>query len=207
MDAVVWIDLWAAIPFGLAWLGVVAVLRFRKRRTPLYLILFSLFYVYVYKVLDYTLLQFQSLILAKYFMPNLILRGTETGKSLNLIPLVTLSTQDVQTSLLNVLLFVPLGFGLPFITELRMKSIVVIGLLFSAAIELLQLATGLIASVAFRIADVNDVIFNTMGAAIGYILFLGFVRGYRRLTRDWKISRGSISRYIAERPQASEPHG
>src|SRR5581483_6186414 len=143
-------------------------------------VFFTIFYAYIGKVLDYTLLQFQSLLLLRYFVPALILNGQTAGKSLNLIPLITLTPQDLQTSLLNILLLIPFGFGLPFITNVRMKKLVAIGMLFSVTIEFLQLITGFMAKLTFRVADINDVIFNTVGVAVGYMLFLGFLRIYRR---------------------------
>ena len=164
-------------------------------------IFLTIFYVYIVKVLDYTLFQFQSLVLLKHFMPGLILNGQTAGKSMNLIPLITLTPQDLNTSILNILLLIPFGFGLPFITNFRMKKIVVMGMLFSIIIEFLQLITGFMAKITFRIADINDVIFNTVGVAIGYILFVGFVRIYRNISHNWAISANPISRYIAERPQ------
>jgi glycopeptide antibiotics resistance protein len=134
-------------------------------------------------------------------MPDLILSGQTAGKDLNLIPLITLTPQDLKTSLLNILLLIPFGFGLPFITNYRMKKIIVIGALFSIAIELTQLITGYMAKITFRVADINDVIFNTMGVAIGYILFVGFARIYRRTSYNWDTSANPILRYIAKRVQ------
>jgi glycopeptide antibiotics resistance protein len=194
-------DFLTALLFGLIGIGVVTFLRLKKKKSPVYLIFFTIFYVYLFKVLDYTLFQFQSLLLLRYFMPHLILNGQAAGENLNLVPLVTLTPQDLKTSLLNVLLLIPFGFGLPFITNLHMKRIVAIGVLFSVAIELLQLVTGLMADITFRVADINDVIFNTVGVAIGYILFVGFVRIYRHISHNWEISANPILRYIAERPQ------
>lgn len=194
-------DLLTVLLFGLIWIGIVTFLRVKKKKSLAYLIFFTIFYVYIFKVLDYTLFQFQSLILLKYFMPNLILNGQTVGKSMNLIPLFTLTPQDMETSLLNILLFIPFGFGLPFITNFRMKETVVIGALFSIVIELLQLITGFMAKITFRIADINDVIFNTLGVAIGYILFVEFVRIYRLVSHNWEISANPILQYIAERPQ------
>ncbi len=124
---------------------------------------------------------------------------------MNLIPLITLTPEDLKTSLLNILLLIPFGFGLPFITNLRMKKIVVLGALFSIVIEFLQLITGFMARITFRIADINDVIFNTVGVAIGYILFVGFVRIYRHISHSWEISANPILLYIAERPQIRQP--
>ena len=197
-------DLLTILLFGLIWIGIVTFLRLKKKKSLVYLIFFTIFYVYLFKVLDYTLFQFQSLLLLKHFMPDLILNGQTAGKSMNLIPLVTLTPQDLKTSLLNILLLVPFGFGLPFITNLRMKKIVVIGALFSIVIEFLQLVTGFMAKITFRIADINDVIFNTVGVAIGYILFVGFVRIYRHISHNWEISANPILRYIAERPQINK---
>jgi glycopeptide antibiotics resistance protein len=127
-----------------------------------------------------------------------MLRGQEAGKTINLIPLATLTTQDLSTSLLNVLLFVPFGFGLPFITNFRMKNLVISGVLFSIVIELLQLMTGLMARITFRIADINDVIFNTIGVVVGYLFFVLFVRVCRHIR---KRSSHPILEYVTQRPQ------
>ena len=106
-----------------------------------------------------------------------------------------------MTSPLTVLLMVPFGFGLPFVTKLRFTQTVVAGVLLSVGIEVLQWMTGLIGGVTFRIADINDVIFNATGVVIGYGLFVGFVRAYRRRTGEWKLSTHPISRRISERTQ------
>jgi glycopeptide antibiotics resistance protein len=195
------IGLSTVLLFGLIWVGIVAFLRVKKKKSFVYLMFFTIFYVYIVKVLDYTLFQFQALLLLKYFMPNLMLNGQTAGQNINLIPLIALGPQDLKTSLLNILLLVPFGFGLPFVTDFRLRQIVVAGALFSISIELLQLITGIAAKTTFRIADVNDVIFNTAGAAIGYLLFVGFMRVYRRLSREREMTANPIMRYIAERPQ------
>jgi len=46
------------------------------------------------------------------------------------------------------------------------------------SIELTQWLTGRMAGGTFRVADVNDVIFNTLGAAVGYVLFVGGVNEF-----------------------------
>ena len=201
MGFVTYFDLLTVLLFGLIGIGIVTFLRLKKKKSLVYLIFFTIFYVYIVKVLDYTLFQFQSLLLLKHFMPDLILHGQTVGKNMNLIPLITLTPEDLKTSLLNILLLIPFGFGLPSITNFRMKKIVVIGALFSIVIEFLQLITGFMAKITFRIADINDVIFNTVGVAAGYILFVGFVRICRHISHNWEISANPILRYIAERPQ------
>ncbi len=185
-------DLLTVLLFSLLWICIVIFLWFKKKKDFVYLIFFTVFYVYMFKVLDYTLFQFQSLILLKYFMPNLILQGQTVGKDLNLIPLVTLTPRDVETSFLNTLLLIPFGFGLPFITNFRMKKIVLIGALFSGIIEFLQFITGYMTKITFRVADINDVIFNTVGVVIGYILFVIFMRIYRKLFGNKSIFKNLV---------------
>ena len=202
MEFITYLNLLIVLLFGLIWIGIVTFLRLKKSLA--YLIFFTIFYVYIVKVLDYTLFQFQSLLLLKYLMPSLILRGETVETNINFIPLITLTHQDLKTSLLNILLMIPFGFGLPFITNFRMNKIVVIGALFSIVIEFLQLVTGLLAKMTFRVADINDVLFNTIGVAIGYMLFVGFVHVFRHHYHKRKISENPISRYVADRPQVDK---
>jgi glycopeptide antibiotics resistance protein len=162
---------------------------------------FTLFYVYVVMVVDHTLFEFQSLLLLKQFVPDLILMGQDAGEHVNLLPLVGLGPADLETSLLNVLLMVPFGLGLPLLTTLRLRHVIAAGALFSIAIELLQLTTGLLAGITFRIADVNDVIFNTIGVAVGCALFVGLVRIARRLSSGRAPSANPIVRFVAEQPE------
>ena len=176
--------------FVLIWMGAIAFLQARQKRSVVYLACVTIFFIYVYKVLDYTLFQYQSLLVLKHFMPNLMLNGVAAGDSINLVPLLTLTIHHTRTSLLNVLMMVPFGFGLPFISRWSAPRIVLAGALFSIAIEILQLITGLIAGVTFRIADINDVIFNTVGVVTGYALFSTLTRIYRPI-HDWKMAQGS----------------
>jgi glycopeptide antibiotics resistance protein len=127
-----------------------------------------------------------------------MLNGIDAGRTVNFIPLATLTLNDVKTTLLNILMMIPFGFGLPFITNFRFKKTVIAGLFLSITIELLQFITGFMANTTFRVADANDVIFNTIGVAIGYILFVMFLRVYCHIFHNWK---NAILRYIAERPQ------
>jgi glycopeptide antibiotics resistance protein len=92
---------------------------------------------------------------------------------------------------------------LPFITRFRFKKVVVVGLLLSIGIEFLQLITGFMANTTFRVADINDLIFNTVGVAVGYTLFVAFMHICHRVFPNWKTSTNPILRYIAERSQVN----
>src|SRR4051812_47744794 len=106
MEFLNYFNLFTLLVVGLVWIGVATFLRFKKKKSFVYLIFFTIFYVYIVKVLDYTLFQFQSLIFLKHFMPNFILNGQTAEESMNLIPLITLTLVDLKTSLLNILLMV-----------------------------------------------------------------------------------------------------
>ncbi len=77
---------------------------------------------------------------------------------------------------LNILLFVPFGFLLPMISE-RFRSLwltAVTDFMFSTGIETMQYITGR------GLTEVDDVINNTSGALIGYILYVTVMWIYKR---------------------------
>ena len=73
----------------------------------------------------------------------------------------------------NLLLGVPLGFGLPFVARLRTRAVLLAGALFGVVIEGIQLVLNLL-GIAFpaRTIDVNDAILNAAGTALGLGSFL-----------------------------------
>lgn len=87
--------------------------------------------------------------------------------SLNLIPALSLFTDPTawKGMALNVLLFVPLGLFLPLLWRSfhRPKQTVLAGACLSLAIELLQLLN-------LRTTDVDDLICNTLGSLVGYLI-------------------------------------
>jgi glycopeptide antibiotics resistance protein len=74
------------------------------------------------------------------------------------------SPRAIFESVLNVLLFVPLGAALA-ILRLSLPRAALLGLLASTAIELLQLYV-----VPGRFAQLQDILANTLGAAAGALL-------------------------------------
>ncbi|AIE78390.1 teicoplanin resistance protein vanZ [Bacillus cereus] len=90
----------------------------------------------------------------------------ETWIRVNQINLTLFDTAGSTTYLLNILLFMPLGFLLPTIWPQfrKMKNTVCAGFFFSLAIELNQLLNN-------RITDIDDLFTNTLGAIIGYVLY------------------------------------
>ena len=82
-----------------------------------------------------------------------------------LVPFVGMA-YDVLNSFLNVILFVPLGFFLPFLCYRfgKLKNTLLFGFLTSFSVELLQLFT-------YRKTDINDIITNTVGTLVGFLAF------------------------------------
>lgn len=67
----------------------------------------------------------------------------------------------------NILLFIPLGFDIPlfFNKKNKLSKIILYGFTASLTIELIQLFT------PYNTTDIDDVIFNTLGAVLGFIIF------------------------------------
>lgn len=88
--------------------------------------------------------------------------------SFNLLPLVDMLNEPraILLNLLNVLLFVPLGLLLPaFWPDYRsLRRTALAGLGLSLSIELIQIFS-------WRLTDIDDLLTNTLGAVLGYLLF------------------------------------
>jgi glycopeptide antibiotics resistance protein len=73
----------------------------------------------------------------------------------------------------NVLAFAPLGVFLPLIWP-RFRSLLAVvgaGLAISLALETVQLGLSLLVGAPYRVADVDDIIINVLGVALGYGLY------------------------------------
>ena len=85
--------------------------------------------------------------------------------SLTLTPFLPM-VADFKNTILNIILFIPLGIMLPFLWKKydTLRETLFFGFLMSLAIELLQILT-------YRATDINDLIANTIGAVLGYFVF------------------------------------
>ena len=87
--------------------------------------------------------------------------------SLTLMPFLPM-IDDYKNTVLNIILFIPLGILLPFLWKKynTLKATLMFGFLMSLAIEILQILT-------YRATDINDIIANTFGTVLGYFIFRG----------------------------------
>ena len=82
-----------------------------------------------------------------------------------------------MATLLNVILFIPYGFlSTVIFKKVREKWIygLLVGLIFTVIIEFLQIFVG-------RFVQLDDILMNTLGTYIGYILFISLLRFKNRL--------------------------
>ncbi|MDO4299522.1 MAG: VanZ family protein, partial [Lachnospiraceae bacterium] len=121
---------------------------------------------------------------------NLNMYGLSLGNSqINFVPFS--NEIDLIGYFLNIILFVPFGFLLPYIWP-KTGSIVRIlfsGIAFSLLIEFSQLFNN-------RRTDIDDLILNTIGALTGYILFKLFVRITRCTKQPDDNGKGEPALYI-----------
>ena len=103
----------------------------------------------------------------------------------SLIPFIGMPG-DLRSTALNVLLFLPLGIGLPLLWKRydSLRDTVLLGLFLSIAIETAQLFT-------YRATDINDLITNVSGTLLGYFVYKGFLpKRYSRQENDAPILLG-----------------
>ena len=103
--------------------------------------------------------------------------------TLNLIPFQDFSTSNIMGMALNAVMFAPLGFLLPAYFERyrHWGRTLAAGFLTSLMVELIQLFT-------FRATDVDDLIMNTLGTLVGFLIAKLLFRHRTALYRgkkDW----------------------
>jgi hypothetical protein len=92
------------------------------------------------------------------------------------LAVVPLVDYEIADAVLNVLVFVPLGLLVPlFLARARWWQVVGLATAFSLVIEVTQYATAHLLG-GGHVADVNDLLFNVIGGALGWALFAVLAR-------------------------------
>ena len=122
-----------------------------------------IFTVYILIVLNLTVFRFG------FQFDERQLNLTLFADLINIYNNVGMSYQFLRLFLGNILWFVPFGFLLPMLlTRASFLKIIAIGFMFSFAIEASQF-------IFYKgVAELDDLILNTIGVAIGYSFFLFF---------------------------------
>ena len=133
---------------------------FHRRTNFIHMIWVFIFLYYVYLVLETTGI---GTIWEIGLYP-----GMKLQEEINLIPF----RDGISLSMiLNVVMFMPLGFLLPLLWK-EYQSLVrtaIIGFCFSCGIEFCQLFNR-------RVSDVDDLLMNTLGAIFGWLIWIVFSR-------------------------------
>lgn len=133
---------------------------FHQRTNFIHMIWVFIFLYYVYLVLETTGI---GIIWEIGLYP-----GMKLQEEINLIPF----RDGISLSMiLNVVMFMPLGFLLPLLWK-EYQSLVrtaIIGFCFSCGIEFCQLFNR-------RVSDVDDLLMNTLGAILGWLIWIVFSR-------------------------------
>lgn len=96
-------------------------------------------------------------------------------EEINLLPF---QSDGIMTYALNIIMFMPLGFLLPLIWEKYRNPIKVFftGFGFSLSIELCQLLNR-------RNTDIDDLLMNTLGAILGYLVWVLFKEIFKKTNK------------------------
>lgn len=109
-----------------------------------------------------------------------------------LVDIVNAPSAYLRNSILNILLFVPLGVFLPLLWPAfrSWKKTALVGLGVSSSVEILQLFT-------HRLTDVDDLITNTLGTILGFALAAWLLRrrsiGPRQPRPKWELPAVVVS--------------
>ena len=128
---------------------------------------------------------FESLLVEYYFLvlcSTVICRASSGERHIEIMPFWNYSNiwnrvdypADLIEVLLNVALFVPIGLLLGGI-GFKTKKILLSGIFLSGIIEVSQFAF------CKGLCETDDVMHNSVGAFLGYLGFLGILKGKRRL--------------------------
>ena len=148
------IDLFSVLIFAIP-LYLILSKKYKNNFTKLYSILFIVYIIAMFSLVG---------------IPSINYIRTDFG--FNFIPLLDIVLSP-KTSLLNILLFIPLGIFLPMLWKEnynnKFSKVLIFGFLLSLIIEILQIFT-------FRLTDINDLITNTLGTVIGYLIYIKLLK-------------------------------
>ena len=96
----------------------------------------------------------------------------------------------------NILMTVPLGFGVSFIARLKSRNFLWLAVAVGLIIETAQFALDLATGIAYRTVDANDALFNAIGILLGYGMFAAFAWVYLAITHRFGIHHTGLLAYI-----------
>ena len=98
----------------------------------------------------------------------------------------------------NIILTLPFGFGINFLTSMSFKKMVRVSIFLGLGLEVAQFLISLVLGYSYRVVDINDSIFNACGVLLGYGLFKLFARIYLLVIKPEPSNKGGLRHYLNE---------
>lgn len=185
---------------GLCLFGLVLVLR--RERSVYHLLLLAGFWVYVLVLAGAVFFPIW-LPAAGEAYPGLdgLVRQMFFSHTINLVPFYFGNCWDLPGACAagivdNILMTMPLGLGIHFVSSRKFKQNVLICLPVGVVIELVQLGLDIGLRTSMRVVDVNDMLFNGLGVLLGAGLFLAFARGLLWISARYRIGWQGLMLYL-----------
>ena len=155
----------------------ICIIIYKKKTDKIFFVFSTIMFIYFMCVIKIAL------------FPVIMIKGLPSNiyKSFNFIPFRGgVNVTDVQ----NLIMTVPLGIGMPFISGLKnLKRILAGGVVTGITIETIQdLESLLCGGFTNRIIDINDIIFNTLGMLVGFLLLYWSSKIFLKLTHSKKLN-------------------
>jgi glycopeptide antibiotics resistance protein len=154
---------------------IIAFFIYRKKNTSCTFFFVCLFIIYILFLIRITILPITILDEAQL---NRIHSSSEKYiQYYQIIPFKTIlnvgSYNFFRQVICNILMFIPLPIFVKIAKkEMKGWKIILIGILISLSIELIQLFTNIITRYPTHVCDIDDLILNSMGTIIGYIIII-----------------------------------
>ncbi|WP_375163008.1 VanZ family protein [Paenibacillus sp. SC116] len=168
--------------------------KFVIKKSNTYLLFLSLFFFYILALLKLTLLPLPL----GSLLHSLREEEQNTLLLINLKPLWLAEHYSFLLSeqLLNVLLLIPFGFLINYLCQSNTKNIMLYMVGFTLFIEFLQFMLCLYLRYPYRVIDINDVIYNFVGACMGFVFFKLFSFVYVLYIDKYNIKLDPISQFM-----------
>lgn len=181
------------------------------RKSSIYYIFFSsLFWIYLCLVAGLTLfpipIRFSSETgfsrqPALFILSHINLIPFDYSQFASLEPVVVILRQVVD----NILLTMPFGFLIHFITRAKVRKIPLWALAAGISIEFAQLMLCLIIRSDYRGIDINDALMNMLGVLCGYGCFWLFSRWFSAFTRRFQVVHKGLFAYVSAVVERQDP--
>ena len=150
-------------------LALVLVVLHLQGKSIFYIISSAVFGVYLIGAISVAVFPFVIDFSNPDFRLNLNLIPFDFGSCFDYLP-----QNCVKAIFNNILLTTPFGFGIHFITHVKLKNVLWLTVVVGCSFEFTQFVMALIFHTYARSIDINDVILNATGFLLGYGIFRVF---------------------------------